>query len=225
MRAQFAKNYVDISNFGKCPHCNVAIDPIPLHGHLEDRGHQTLQEGYLLARCTEPNCKRVFMAVYRGHTPSAFTMKDLYPKNPPQEEFPDCIKTISPSFVEIYNQAIAAECADLHHLAGMGYRKALEFLVKDYAILQKPEARDAIENAALGNCIKHHIAGARITECAERALWLGNAQSHFKSIYPPETIEHMKDLIRLVTKWIDDQETQRAYLKKYPEKNVIAEEA
>jgi hypothetical protein len=36
---------------------------------------------------------------------------------------------VSPTFVEIYNQSLAAEAMRLSQLTGIGLRKALEFLV------------------------------------------------------------------------------------------------
>lgn len=39
----------------------------------------------------------------------------------------------------------------------MGYRKALEFLVKDYAIFLNQEDEDKIKNASLSSCINNYI--------------------------------------------------------------------
>lgn len=44
------------------------------------------------------------------------------------------IDEISPKFNEIYKQALAAEVSNLNEIAGLGYRKSLEFLIKDIAI-------------------------------------------------------------------------------------------
>lgn len=42
---------------------------------------------------------------------------------------------VSPQFVEIYNQAKAAESFQLDQITGLGLRKALEFLIKDLEVL------------------------------------------------------------------------------------------
>lgn len=57
------------------------------------------------------------------------------PISPSCKEFDSEIQEISPSFVKIYNQALAAEELNLSEIAGMGYRKSLEFLIKDFAYL------------------------------------------------------------------------------------------
>ena len=40
------------------------------------------------------------------------------------------VEELSPQFAELYNQAAAAEAYSLLDIAGMGYRKSLEFLIK-----------------------------------------------------------------------------------------------
>ncbi|MEK0405122.1 hypothetical protein WNX62_16005, partial [Lactiplantibacillus plantarum] len=55
-----------------------------------------------------------------------------------EADFPQQISDISPRFVSVYTQSFKAERIGLAELAGMGYRKALEMLVKDYAIHKFP---------------------------------------------------------------------------------------
>lgn len=55
----------------------------------------------------------------------------MYPKD---IVFSDIINEISPGFVKIYNQAHEAEIRLLDDIVGGGYRKALEFLIKDICI-------------------------------------------------------------------------------------------
>jgi hypothetical protein len=56
------------------------------------------------------------------------------PTEPNDVEFSQIIRGISPDYCEIYNQAHKAEQANLELVAGPGYRKALEFLIKDYLL-------------------------------------------------------------------------------------------
>lgn len=44
-----------------------------------------------------------------------------------------------PDFASLYRQALAAEGYGLTDISGMGFRKALEFLVKEYAIRRFPQ--------------------------------------------------------------------------------------
>jgi len=69
-------------------------------------------------------------------------------------------------------------------ICGVGYRKSLEFLIKDYLIGRAPEgegqaaAVEAIKKKFLGTCIKEDIEDANIKLVAQRATWLGNDETH-----------------------------------------------
>ena len=56
----------------------------------------------------------------------------------------------------------------------MGYRKALEFLVKDYAIFLNQEDEDKIKNASLSSCINNYIDNIKIRHLSLASTWLGN---------------------------------------------------
>src|ERR1043166_3097052 len=45
-------------------------------------------------------------------------------------------------FIKTYLQSLVAESNGLDEIAGMGYRKAIEYLVKDWAIQNKPEDKE-----------------------------------------------------------------------------------
>lgn len=78
-------------------------------------------------------------------TPATINKEDLdkcrlliIPPLSVKDDFSDEIKDISPSFVRIYKQAAESELLSLHELSGMGYRKALEFLIKDFIVYLDP---------------------------------------------------------------------------------------
>ena len=80
-----------------------------------------------------------------------------YPAPSEATSFSQELSTLTPKFVEIYHQAEKAEALGLTELCGIGYRKALEFLVKDYAISNHPESKEQIESFLLGKCIADFI--------------------------------------------------------------------
>ena len=94
---------------------------------------------------------------YAGSLYTLLELKSSYPKEPVKQEFDDNIGNISPSFCEIYNQAYTAEQTDLNEIAGMGYRKALEFLIKDYCIYKNKSEEENIKNSLLGQVINNHM--------------------------------------------------------------------
>lgn len=45
----------------------------------------------------------------------------------------------------------------MEQIAGVGYRKALEFLIKDYAISKNSEDEDKIKKMLLGKTIENYL--------------------------------------------------------------------
>jgi len=54
--------------------------------------------------------------------------------NNAEKAFPKEVEKYSKNFIVIYNQAFTAEINGLTEICGLGYRKAFEFLIKDYLI-------------------------------------------------------------------------------------------
>ena len=112
-------------------------------------------------QCTSSDCEEVFIARYarrvKGNSIS-YAYELSIPLHAEPSDFSEQVAGVSPAFVKIYDQAIAAEAAELDELAGMGMRKALEFLVKDFAASQAGE-KDAerIRALPLGACIENYI--------------------------------------------------------------------
>jgi hypothetical protein len=88
-------------------------------------------------------------------------------------------------------------------ICGVGYRKALEFLVKDYLIKQRPTDQAAIESGALGQCINTYVTDPNIKQVAERAAWLGNDETHYKRLWIDKDVTDLKRLIGLAMHWIE----------------------
>jgi hypothetical protein len=146
------------------------------------------------------------------------------------------IEDASPSFYDIYDQALAAEQERFNHAAGPAYRKALEFLVKDYvgavardALKASEEAGDvaatsaateelkAIRESQLGAVIEKRIDDPRIRETAKRAAWLGNDATHYIRKWESHDLQDLKDLIQLVVMFIESQESYNAMLERMPD--------
>lgn len=111
------------------------------------------------------------------------TLKNLF-------NYPSQIDKISRQFSEIISQSSKAEQMNLDEIAGIGYRKAIEFLVKDYlkyridnGLLTKfldgsPASKDLIDNRKLEGCIKL-IENEDIQNLARYTSWIGNDHTHY----------------------------------------------
>jgi hypothetical protein len=190
-----------------CPLCICHIKPKKYIANFTNLffSKERLQ---IIFRCTNKKCDRFFVATYikdrdRGYS-SRFCLEDLSPKNFPKTEFSKIIKELSPNFVEVYNQAIAAESSNLPQISGMGFRKALEFLIKDFAIDQNPDKEKSIKSNFLGTVLKDYIDDPRLKTTAERATWLGNDETHYVKKWIDKDVNDLKLLIRLSVNWIEN---------------------
>lgn len=122
------------------------------------------------------------------------------------------ISQVSPSFYGLYKQALAAEHHGLTDVFGMALRKALEFLIKDYAISKNPNEETAIKAGLLGTVIKKHVSDPNIKICAERAVWLGNDETHYERRWTGHDVTDLKTLIQLTLNWISNELLTAKYL-------------
>lgn len=190
-----------------CPMCKHAIKPHILHGvYFNEKDEEVnLSIHYLCKACSTP-----FIAYYNDFWKENGYSQSIYhatsaPITAPNyfeaEEFSQHILAISSDFIEIYNQALQAEHLNLHQIAGVGYRKALEFLIKDFLINKQPEKEDEIKNKLLGKCVKM-LDNSQLETVAQKATWLGNDQTHYVQKFTDRDISDLKRLVRLTVHWI-----------------------
>lgn len=115
------------------------------------------------------------------------------------------LEDISPGFVEIFGQAQEAEALGLDSLVGVGYRKALEFLIKDYLISKHPNDETKIARQLLAQCIREYVTDPNIKDCADRAAWLGNDEAHYTRKWSDQDIEDLKTLLKLTRYWLSSE--------------------
>ncbi|TOA14558.1 hypothetical protein CGK32_24025, partial [Vibrio parahaemolyticus] len=127
--------------------------------------------------------------------------------------FDERISALSPSFVEIFNQSANAEESGLSEVCGMGYRKALEFLIKDYCVSSQPDDSEKIRSMMLMQCINKYITDTNIKECATRAVWLGNDETHYQRKWKDKDIGDLKLLINLVVHWVVSSLMTQEYMQ------------
>lgn len=183
----------------ECPFCHTRITPKYLLLDNED----------LFSLCPNTECNAHFIL----RTDSKGYFNRVHPNYSPRKaSFSTIIQETSSSFCEIYNQAFCAEQMGLNQICGVGYRKALEFIIKDYLLMNISDEskRDSIRKKFLGNCIKEDVSSTNIKEVAKRAVWLGNDETHYTRIWIEKDVSDLKHLIDLTIRWIENEiETQR----------------
>jgi hypothetical protein len=125
---------------------------------------------------------------------------------------PSEVTDISENFATVYRQAAQAELYELNEIAGAGYRKALEFLIKDYCISEDPDSKEAIVKELLGTVISKRVTDTKIQQCAQRAAWLGNDETHYSRRWEDKDVSDLKILIELTIGWIRSSVLTKRYL-------------
>ena len=105
---------------------------------------------------------------------------------------------ISDTFLEVYKQSLMAEHYGLHHLVGMGLRKALEYLLQDYLSIIIPNDIEKIKNSTLSQNIKL-IPNENLRSLATASNWLGNDHVHTSIKWPDKDISDLKAFIDALT--------------------------
>jgi hypothetical protein len=164
----------------------------------------------VIFRCAFFGCRRFFIGYY---TPLPDNQLKFYrPIVAVDPAFPESIRQLSPQFFAIYREASEARQVGLEQIAGPGFRKAFEFLIKDYAkSLATPSETEAIEKQFSGNVISNYIQDSRIQAVAKRALWLGNDETHYLRKWTGKDIEDLLTLIKLTVDWIEIERLSSQY--------------
>jgi hypothetical protein len=200
--------------------CEVA--PIGTAVLFPEHGYQADKKLQMIFRCPRQSCGSLFILEYSaehdGRGSYCFTASNVYPRSTPDAEVAEGVSDISPNFVKILNQSMAAESHNLDQIVGIGLRKALEFLTKDYCIHKFPDKADEISARPLGQCITDYVIDQNIQSCAKRAAWLGNDETHYARIWSKHDITDLKILIRLTQNWISNELLTQKYLSELPEK-------
>lgn len=169
---------------------------------------------YTILQC--PKCHKIYVQSWKDYGDDLnWVPVDMvtYPQIPARKMFEKVIEDISSDFVEIYNQAAAAEAYGLDQITGIGYRKSMEFLVKDYAKKNYPEETNVIEKKPLAKCIEDYILEPKIKIMAKAAVWLGNDETHYVKKWIDKDIKDLKMLIDLTLHWINYEKLTEEYKK------------
>ena len=204
---KFSDKYVSELKYNPvsvCPICKAKISPAEISAMTYSKNSAT-NMACILNFCT--GCHSPFISTYRIVADgSGYATEIEYLESAPnkfaKQVFDDKIRSLSPQFDKIYNQALAAESSDLDEIAGLGFRKSLEFLIKDYAMHEYPDEAERIKAKPLIQCIRDYIDDGRITTLAERSTWIGNDEAHYVRKQQDRDVSDMKSFIQAIVYFI-----------------------
>lgn len=207
------EKYVSITNnericyetVNKCPICNSSIAPVEKSKFFNSDSKMY----FFMFEC--PACNKGFITHYNytnerkiknNISYNMLKLVNSYPKVPELHQFDENIKKLSSNFCEIFNQAYVAEQMDLNEIAGIGYRKALEFLIKDYCIDKNKEQEEKIKKEPLSQVITNYILSDKIKNLAKASIWIGNDETHYVRKYEDKDIKDLKRFISATVAYI-----------------------
>jgi hypothetical protein len=201
-----------------CPICHFSVEP-KYRGlaHVLKDVYDSLE---LAFQCPRIKCQHFFISryqLYPGWSSRYYQYLASVPFDPLQSDFPENVEKISPSFCAVANEAQNAEHQGWKLIAGPGYRKALEFLVKDYLCRVRPADLEKIKSTQLGQCIAKFVEDEKIKSVAARAAWLGNDETHYARKWEDKDLEDLKKLVQLTVHWIEMSELTESVINEMPE--------
>jgi hypothetical protein len=194
-----------------CPVCHRHSEIELIRGESTDDGAVV----QVIFRCAYMKCRQFFFCYY-GPKPQG-SLVAVRPVKPQQSAFSDAVRAISPTFVSVFQEAEEAAANGLNQVAGPGYRKAFEFLIKDYAKSHSPQKAADIEGKFSGAVVNEYVPDKRIQSVAKRCLWLGNDETHYLKKWTQHDVTDLVALIKLVAHWIDIEQLSKTYVQQMPE--------
>lgn len=189
----------------KCPICHNGITPNNIMDYLNEQNRKV----FLFFYC--PSCGECFIGKYvytnnreniDNYTYYILEFEKSYPCIPNKITFDKCINDLSSSFCDIYNQANSSEIYQLNQIAGIGYRKALEFLIKDYCIYRHPDKAENIKSQSLSQVIDNFVDSTKIKNLSKASVWLGNDETHYIRKFEEKDITDLKRFITATVAFI-----------------------
>lgn len=188
-----------------CPHCGRNNSPeLVSKTKSDDSYFNNFAKFAIVYKCSYSDCKKYFPIEY-SRDPSNGKMKiSKYSYRPPiNVKLPENIEKVSPMFVEIYVQATIAESEKLDQIAGVGYRKSAEFLIKDYAIRKSSDKEEEIKKMLLGQVISTYLVDfPKIQTLAKAVSWIGNDETHYIRKHDDKDIQDLKNFILATAQFI-----------------------
>lgn len=207
----------------ECSCCNKGVDLILCNAFIEDCSSSSV----LCVSFKCPVCQNIIICkyilnidIYNHVIPRSMYPFEILGGKGLNKEFSNEINELSPAFVKIFNDAYRAEQIGLIEVVGLGYRRAFEFLIKDYAINQEITEvnKESIKRMQLSQVINNYFPDGEIKSLLTRATWIGNDFAHYETKHSDIKLEDLKELLLLSVSRIDETLKTKKYIEKIKSK-------
>ncbi|WP_285015807.1 DUF4145 domain-containing protein [Lactococcus garvieae] len=182
-----------------CPHCGKLMEPEQIANYYDS----VSKTAALTFRCSIGSCHKFFILEYEttkspgGYLNSLPRLIEYDYNGFHTPNISDNIKNLSPIFSTTFIEATIAESKSLNNISGIAYRKAFEFLVKDFAAYQNPDRIEDIRKNSLNNVIDMFYKDdmPKIKELLHLTRKIGNDETHYYRQFDAIDITDLKKLI------------------------------
>lgn len=183
-----------------CPLCGAYQDGIIASRYIHS-GPGNTQIGTVGYKCT--HCDQHYLVIYNiDKAQKTASFAEMYPSvNVDYRN--DILESVSPRFIFFYNQALRSEERGDIELAAIGYRSALEYLIKDFAINELKVDYKEVVNVKLCDAITKYLGEKDLTATADVVRILGNDYTHYKRKYPEYDFELLKRYMEIFIKLVE----------------------
>jgi hypothetical protein len=192
----------------KCPHCGHFSEVKLVDSSYVGKIPNEDSEISAAFQCGYKRCRRYFAGLYKEDDffgKGYYELETLWPKHQDGIQFSKEIKSLSPKFVKIFAEAEQAQQKNLREICGPGFRKSMEFLIKDYSVSLHPSKSDKIKAMTIGQVVIEFIDHPKIIELARRSFWLGNDETHYARKWEDKDLSDLHKLILATVSWIEVQ--------------------
>lgn len=234
----FTDQSVDIKHVSipeKCPHCGKNMSPRIYSGFSDNKnGYDIPSHTYpidgtkdkfcIVLQCVL--CTNFYIGNFKADKHDLngritnYGYLDISYIPPISTDIPKNVKKISERFSDIYNQSLKAKEYGLTEIYGMGLRKSLEFLVKDFAIYlaklnsEQPSKIDTIKSQSLGQVITSNFREfSNFSKLFQSASWIGNDETHYVRKHPEKDAEFLNSLIKVLANNVSNTVIEQEAMK------------
>lgn len=197
---------IRVNSEDECPNCHYGIDLSQDFSRVYHDLHSDEQNDFnIFSIHICPHCHRGFVIEHNMTIKPNKSENDkiviieksqtIYPHSTPNLDIDEQIRKISPKFYDIYRQCLIAKNEGLSDLYGMGFRKALEQLITDFAINKHFAEKDKILAMSLHNRIESYFHDSETKTALMACKWLGNNETHYENCNTKEDIVLFEELI------------------------------
>ena len=192
----------DIDEF--CPHCGQPGSQIVFSSMTYDSFNNLENTVAFFVQCPRTKCKKFHIQAFpfKKNSLASSSIVEIGEKIPYTykvkhvNNLPEIVNNTFPAFKTIYEQSLEAEAQGLDQISGVGYRKSIEFLIKEYVIHQNPDSLEDVKAKFLGKVINENLTEfPRIQALSKAAVWIGNDETHFVRIHDDKDIQDMKEFL------------------------------